>query len=564
MKNTPVQEPPLPSHLSSSSVSGYPISTDYRAAALMANLRNGSPQVWTDTTITYSFPTGTAFFANGTAYGNGEVSAGWAPLSAVQQEAVRKALAAWSSVSAITFVEVADGQAVGDLRFAFSSAVKDPVDGIGYQPASGNPVGGDVWISMEHAQEPFSSGNNPFQPTNVSTGYNPVGAGNFYVVMHEIGHALGLSHSFATQGETRGTPALAQGEDTYANTIMSYTPSSALYGGTPTTLMPYDILAIQHLYGRDFFHNTGNDTYTFDVDNIYFETLWDADGVDTIVLTNLRNIEAFSNRGSLIDLRPGASSGIGFASAAATTYAQVFNNNMTEYTYRGSGVVAIAYGVTIENVVSTDLSERITGNAANNRITSGKGNDVLDGGDGRDTSVYLRPMAEYTVAKTSTGFTVTDKSFSTLSRFENLFFDALTSIERLEFTDTKLALDLSGNAGTAAKILGAVFGKASLSSREYVGTALSLLDNGMSYRNLMDAALNVKLGAGADSTAVVNLLFNNIVGTAPSASDLATYTGLLNSGQLARADLAVSAADHALNAANINLVGLATTGIEYI
>ena len=96
---------------------------------------------------------------------------------------------------------------------------------------------------------------------------------------------------------------------------MSYTPSSALYGGTPTTLMPYDILAIQHLYGRDFFHNTSNDTYTFDVDNIYFETLWDADGVDTIVLTNLRNIEAFSNRGSLIDLRPGASSGIGEALA---------------------------------------------------------------------------------------------------------------------------------------------------------------------------------------------------------------------------------------------------------
>ncbi len=159
---------------------------------------------------------------------------------------------------------------------------------------------------------------------------------------------------------------------------------------------------------------------------------------------------------------------------------------------------------------------------------------------------------------------MTNKFLSTLSRFENFFADSLTNIERLEFTDTKVALDLNGNAGSAAKILGAVFGKASLSSREYVGTALGLLDGGMSYRNLMDAALNVKLGAAADSTALVNLLFQNIVGAAPSAADLATYTGLLDSGALARADLAVSAADHALNQSNINLVGLATTGIEYI
>ncbi len=551
----------MPSYQTSSSVSGYPIASDYRAASLMANLQNGVPQVWTDTTVTYSFPSGSAFFLNGTAYGNGEVSAGWAPLSEAQKAAVRKALDAWSAVSALTFVEVADGQTVGDLRFAFSSAVKDPVDGIGYQPASGNPVGGDVWIGMEHAQESFRSGNVPFLSTNQSEAFDSVGAGNYYVLLHEIGHALGLSHSFAESGKTRGTAALPQTEDHYGNTVMSYTASSALYGGTPTTPMPYDILAIQHLYGRDFFHNGGNDTYTFDVDKVYFETLWDTDGIDTLVITNQKNVASMSTM--QIDLRPGMASGIGFASPAAASYTQVLSN-VTHATYRNSGVVAIAHGVTLENVVGTDLNERITGNAANNRFTSGNGNDILDGGEGRDTSVYLRPRADYTLSKTDTGFTVTNKFLT--SHTQGGFFqaDTLQSIERLEFTDTKLALDLSGNAGSAAKILGAVFGKASLSSREYVGTALGLLDGGMSYRNLMDAALNVKLGAAADSTALVNLLFQNIVGAAPSAGDLATYTGLLNSGALARADLAVSAADHALNQSNINLVGLAAVGVEYI
>ncbi len=329
-------------------------------------------------------------------------------------------------------------------------------------------------------------------------------------------------------------------------------------GHLASHFLEHRVIAFQHLYGRDFFHNSGNDTYSFDIDNVNFETLWDADGTDTMVLTNQRNISTINNL-VFIDLRPGASSGIGFASIAATTYSQM-QNNVPFYSYRGSGVVATAYGVTIENLISTNLYERITGNAANNRFTSGDGSDVLDGGADRDTSIYLRPLADYTVAKTTTGFSVTSK-FITAQAFEA---DSLTSIERLEFADAKLALDLSGNAGTAAKILGAVFGKASLSSREYVGTAINLLDNGMSYRNLMDAALNVKLGTAADSAAVVNLLFSNIVGAAPSASDLATYTSLLNSGQLARADLAVSAADHPLNQSNINLVGLATTGIEYI
>ncbi|MES3008553.1 MAG: M10 family metallopeptidase [Pseudomonadota bacterium] len=551
----------MPSYLTGSTVVGYTVSPDYRIAALQGTFINGAPQVWLDVNMTYSFPNGSSSFANGQNYGNGEISAGWVPLSAVQQEAARKALTAWSNVSALKFTEVPDGNTVGDIRFGFSSAVQGTILGQGYYPTNNSATAGDVWLNAKLTQQAFTSGKVLHTAPNPADVHSPTAAANYYVLLHEIGHALGLSHSFAKTGETRGTATLPSTEDSYFKTIMSYNAGSDLYGGTPTTPMPYDILAIQHLYGRDFYHNSGNDTYTYDVNDVNFETIWDTGGTDTLVVTNKTNATAFSS--VYIDLREGMASGIGFASFAASTYGQTINNAI-HLTYRGSGQVAVAYHVTIENVVSSDMHDNITGNDANNRISSGDGNDIINGGMGLDTSVYARARADYALSKTGTGFTVTNNYLTAVQGGGTYQADTLTNIERLSFQNVKVALDISGNAGKAAKILGAVFGKETLSNKDYVGTAISLLDSGMSYRNLIDAALNVRLGANADSAAVVNLLFTNIVGAPAGAADLALYTGLLNSGALARADLAVSAADHAVNQTNINLVGLASSGIEYI
>jgi hypothetical protein len=176
------------------------------------------------------------------------------------------------------------------------------------------------------------------------------------------------------------------------------------------------------------------------------------------------------------------------------------------------------------------------------------------GGTGVDTVNFAGNASGYTVQISSAGTTVRDGTAS----------DALNSIERLRFADKGLALDVSGNAGKAAKVIGAVFGKTAVANKEYMGIGLSLLDGGMTYEALAQLALNAKLGAGASHTAVVNLLFANVVGTAPDASALALYKGLLDSGTLSQGQLGVAAADHPLLQTAINLTGLAATGIEYI
>ena len=139
--------------------------------------------------------------------------------------------------------------------------------------------------------------------------------------------------------------------------------------------------------------------------------------------------------------------------------------------------------------------------------------------------------------------------------------DYLVDIDRVLFKDTSLALDINGNAGSTAKLLGAVFGKDSLTNKKYVGIGLSLLDAGMSTMTL--ASLAVDAANLKTNDQIVSTLWKNVFGTTASNSDKAPYIKLLDDG-MTPGTLAWLAADTTFNKVNINLVGLAQTGIEYI
>jgi hypothetical protein len=131
---------------------------------------------------------------------------------------------------------------------------------------------------------------------------------------------------------------------------------------------------------------------------------------------------------------------------------------------------------------------------------------------------------------------------------------------RFNTESRNFALDLDGNAGIAAKILGAVFGKASIANKEYVGIGLDLLDSGMSYEALAGLALSAAQATTNDQ--IVTRLWTNIVGSDPTANDKAPFIKMLEDGVSAGA-LTQMAADSSFNTDNINLVGLAQTGIEF-
>ncbi len=143
--------------------------------------------------------------------------------------------------------------------------------------------------------------------------------------------------------------------------------------------------------------------------------------------------------------------------------------------------------------------------------------------------------------------------------------DTLHSIERIRFQDKALAFDLSGAAGQVAKTLGAVFGPTAVANQQYAGIGLHFVDAlHYSYTDLMQLAMDARLGANASHAQVVDLLYTNVVGTAPDAATRKVFTDLLDSGAYSVAGLGVMAADTPLNQANIHLVGLAQTGLAYL
>jgi ElaB/YqjD/DUF883 family membrane-anchored ribosome-binding protein len=179
--------------------------------------------------------------------------------------------------------------------------------------------------------------------------------------------------------------------------------------------------------------------------------------------------------------------------------------------------------------------------------------------DGREFD--LSTLTTSNSVKDTTLTKVADNSWKLVNLKITNEVDYLVDIDRVLFKDTSMALDLNGNAGTTAKILGAVFGKDSLSNKQYVGIGLSLLDAGMSTNTLSTLAVDAANLKTNDQ--IVSTLWKNVFGTTASISDKAPYVKLLDDGMSA-GTLAWLAADTTFNKVNINLVGLAQTGIEYI
>ena len=208
------------------------------------------------------------------------------------------------------------------------------------------------------------------------------------------------------------------------------------------------------------------------------------------------------------------------------------------------------------SLTGTTGADTLRGGVGNDWLVGGAGNDSLNGGAGLDTAGFTLGRSSYTVTHTASGFNVIAKSGSDGT-------DSLVGVERLKFADMGLALDLNDHAGTVVKILGAIFGAATVASPVAVGIGLGLIDGGMNETALMQYALDVRLGKGFTPAAEVDLLFQNLVGVAPTAEQQSYWAGTITSGQYTPVALAQMAADLDLNTHNIDLVGLIDNGVAF-
>ena len=423
-----------------------------------------------DATLTYSFYDGDVAYAN--PY-NGSSPTPGNPSSvtshgATNETTLAAAFTAWDSAADFEFVEVEeDGGEVGEFRVAFTDR-SSTAAAFAYRPGD-YAVNGDIWFESED----IDIAGNDFSTDGVGSG-----GFNYFAALHEIGHALGLSHPFDSGDDSsNGDNDLPLAQDSMRNTVMTYVqldknmvlqfdgsgttaPSYRIYASTP---MMYDIEIMEHYYGAED-DNIGNNTYSFSVSPETIQTITDGGGTDTIDASN-------QTRENVIDLTAGSFSSIGiysqddqksdWATTLGTTtsaiqsvidtfdgYASAANSYYSAYSrtalYTGEYNLGIAHNAVIENANGGVANDTITGNSSNNVINGGAGDDLIEGNGGNDTidggagtkdvAVFNDAYANYTITENSGTYTVVHNSGGADGT------DTITNVEFLEFADQTIDL----------------------------------------------------------------------------------------------------------------------------
>ena len=161
----------------------------------------------------------------------------WSRFGSADREVARKALQMWGDASGIRFIEVKGQEA--ELKFQWQETWSSTIAWAEFPALNrdrfGNPgdrirdpAGGNVYLNSLNRSE---IGENPHY--------------KLYVLLHEIGHALGLKHPFHKMDHNK--QLLASDLDKVEYTVMSYTGGDPEMG--PVSLGPLDIQAIRALYG---------------------------------------------------------------------------------------------------------------------------------------------------------------------------------------------------------------------------------------------------------------------------------------------------------------------------
>lgn len=317
------------------------------------------------------------------------------------------------------------------------------------------------------------------------------GGGSYvnWTLLHEIGHGIGLLHSF-DDSDLGPLPNLGPNLDNERYTVMSYDASSNANGyGHAVSLMALDIAALQQQYGAETYAN-GASTYRLadarggglrlnegnvQIGRAYF-SIWDSGGTDVMIYDGANSVLLNLNDATLDNSRIADDVSPSLTALQYTDRFDQLSEDLRNETvdddfhaggffsrvlirsggqYSGiDGGFSIANGAEIENAEGGNNDDILIGNELVNILNGGSGDDVMVGGRGDDV---LNGAAGQDVAAFSAGRGGYDISYTldgrvSLSHSGVDGADLLSSVELLRFSDqlldlTTQALEITGGDG---------------------------------------------------------------------------------------------------------------------
>ncbi len=230
---------------------------------------------------------------------------------------------------------------------------------------------------------------------------------------------------------------------------------------------------------------------------------------------------------------------------------------------QSDGRMAIAPGVTVQGgagadrIVLREGAETARGGDGSDWLEGRGGDDLLDGGAGLDHAVYSGARAGYKVARAEGGFTVLDAS----GRDGR---DTLRDIERLQFADGMLALDVDGVAGQAYRIYQAAFAREP--DEAGLGYWIAMMDGGTTLTGVAagfvaSAEFIARYGANPSNRELVEKFYLNVLQRPGDAEGITYWVNALDSRSASVADVLMGFSESPENQAA--LVGVTENGIAF-